>query len=98
MRDGEEVTPGPDQQQDDAPYRVLLVNDDHTPMEFVVDVIERFFDKDRQAAQHTMLHIHLHGIGECGVYGYDVARSKAKQVMDFAREHQHPLQCVMEKK
>jgi ATP-dependent Clp protease adaptor protein ClpS len=97
MRDGEEVTPAPDQQQNDAPCRVLLLNDDHTPMEFVVDVLEHFFDKDREAAQRTMLHVHQHGIGECGVYAYDVARSKARQVMDFAREHQHPLQCVMEK-
>jgi ATP-dependent Clp protease adaptor protein ClpS len=79
-------------------YRVLLLNDDYTPMEFVVHVLERFFNKDREAATQIMLHVHNHGIGECGVYTYEVAETKVTQVMDFARKHQHPLQCVMEKK
>jgi len=79
-------------------YRVLLLNDDYTPMEFVVHVLERFFNKDREAATRIMLHVHNHGIGECGVYTYEVAETKVTQVMDFARKHQHPLQCVMEKK
>src|SRR5947208_12105133 len=79
-------------------YRVLLLNDDYTPMEFVVAVLERFFNKDREAATRIMLHVHHHGIGECGVYTYEVAETKVTQVMDFARKHQHPLQCVMEKK
>ena len=79
-------------------YRVLLLNDDYTPMEFVVHVLERFFNKDREAATRIMLHVHHHGIGECGVYTYEVAETKVTQVMDFARKHQHPLQCVMEKK
>ncbi len=79
-------------------YRVLLLNDDYTPMEFVVHVLERFFNKDREAATQIMLHVHHHGIGECGVYTYEVAETKVTQVMDFARKHQHPLQCVMEKK
>ena len=79
-------------------YRVLLLNDDYTPMEFVVHVLERFFNKDREAATRVMLHVHNHGIGECGVYTYEVAETKVTQVMDFARKHQHPLQCVMEKK
>jgi ATP-dependent Clp protease adaptor protein ClpS len=79
-------------------YRVLLLNDDYTPMEFVVDVLQRFFNKDRDAATRIMLHVHHHGIGECGVYTYEVAETKVTQVMDFARKHQHPLQCVMEKK
>jgi len=79
-------------------YRVLLLNDDYTPMEFVVHVLERFFNKDRETATRIMLHVHHHGIGECGVYTYEVAETKVTQVMDFARKHQHPLQCVMEKK
>ena len=79
-------------------YRVLILNDDYTPMEFVVQVLERFFNKDREAATRIMLHVHHHGIGECGVFTYEVAETKVTQVMDFARKHQHPLQCVMEKK
>jgi len=79
-------------------YRVLLLNDDYTPMEFVVHVLERFFNKDREAATQIMLHVHHHGIGECGIYTYEVAETKVTQVMDFARKNHHPLQCVMEKK
>jgi ATP-dependent Clp protease adaptor protein ClpS len=79
-------------------YRVLLLNDDYTPMEFVVHVLERFFNKSRDDATRIMLHVHHNGVGECGVYTYEVAETKVTQVMDFARKHQHPLQCVMEKK
>ena len=79
-------------------YRVLILNDDYTPMEFVVHVLERFFNKNREAATEIMLHVHHHGIGECGIFTYEVAETKVTQVMDFARKHQHPLQCVMEKK
>ncbi|MBV6657805.1 MAG: ATP-dependent Clp protease adapter ClpS [Devosiaceae bacterium] len=79
-------------------YRVLLLNDDYTPMEFVVHVLERFFRKGRDEATQIMLHVHQNGVGECGVYTYEVAETKVTQVMDFARQHQHPLQCVMEKK
>jgi len=79
-------------------YRVLILNDDYTPMEFVVHVLERFFQKDREAATRIMLHVHNHGVGECGIYTFEVAETKVSQVMDFARQHQHPLQCVMEKK
>jgi ATP-dependent Clp protease adaptor protein ClpS len=79
-------------------YRVLLLNDDYTPMEFVVHVLERFFNKSREDATRIMLHVHQNGVGECGVYTYEVAETKVTQVMDFARKHQHPLQCVMEKK
>jgi ATP-dependent Clp protease adaptor protein ClpS len=79
-------------------YRVLILNDDYTPMEFVVHVLERFFQKDLEAATQIMLHVHHHGIGECGVFTYEIAETKVTQVMDFARKHQHPLQCVMEKK
>lgn len=79
-------------------YRVLLLNDDYTPMEFVVMVLEQFFQKDRAAATEVMLHVHQHGVGECGVFTFEVAETKVTQVMDFARQNQHPLQCVMEKK
>ena len=78
-------------------YRVLLMNDDYTPMEFVVHVIMRFFGKSQDDATRIMLHVHNHGVGECGVFTYEVAETKVTQVMDFARKHQHPLQCVMEK-
>src|SRR4029078_11579287 len=74
------------------------LNDDYTPMEFVVHVLERFFGKDHEAATKIMLHVHHHGIGECGVFTYEIAETKVTQGMDFARKHQHPLQCVMEKK
>lgn len=79
-------------------YRVLLLNDDYTPMEFVILVLERFFQKDRESATRIMLHVHHHGVGECGVFTFEVAETKVSQVMDFARQNQHPLQCVMEKK
>lgn len=79
-------------------YRVLLLNDDYTPMEFVVHVLQRFFNKDADEATRIMLHVHQHGVGECGVFTYEVAETKVTLVMDFARKHQHPLQCVMEKK
>ncbi len=79
-------------------YRVLLLNDDYTPMEFVILILERFFQKDRATATQIMLHVHQNGVGECGVYTFEVAETKVTQVMDFARQNQHPLQCVMEKK
>ena len=78
-------------------YQVVMLNDDYTPMEFVIHVLERFFQKNREAATVIMLHVHNHGVGECGVFTYEVAETKVTQVMDFARKHQHPLQCVMEK-
>lgn len=79
-------------------YRVLLLNDDYTPMEFVIHVLERFFNKAREDATRIMLHVHHHGVGECGIYTFEVAETKVTQVMDYSRQHQHPLQCVMEKK
>ncbi len=79
-------------------YRVLILNDDYTPMEFVIHVLERYFNKSREDATRIMLHVHNHGIGECGVFTYEVAETKVTQVMDYARKHQHPLQCIMEKK
>jgi ATP-dependent Clp protease adaptor protein ClpS len=78
-------------------YRVLLLNDDYTPMEFVVHVLERFFQKNREEATRIMLHVHRRGVGVCGVYTYEVAETKVTQVMDLARQNQHPLQCTIEK-
>jgi len=78
-------------------YRVLILNDDYTPMEFVVYILERFFNKDREDATQIMLHVHQKGVGVCGVFTYEVAETKVTQVMNFARQHQHPLQCTMEK-
>ena len=78
-------------------YRVLLLNDDYTPMEFVVHVLERFFAMNTEKATQVMLHVHQRGVGICGVFPYEVAETKVSQVMDFAREHQHPLQCTLEK-
>ena len=79
-------------------YRVLLLNDDYTPMEFVIEVLRIYFNKGSDDANRIMLHVHQHGVGECGVFTYEVAETKVTQVMDFARKHQHPLQCIMEKK
>ncbi len=78
-------------------YRVLILNDDYTPMEFVVFVLERYFSKSREDATRIMLHVHQNGVGVCGVYTYEVAETKVAQVVDAARRHQHPLQCTMEK-
>ncbi len=78
-------------------YKVLLLNDDYTPMEFVVLVLERYFNKGREDATRIMLHVHHKGVGLCGVYTFEVAETKVTQVMDFARQHQHPLRCTMEK-
>ncbi len=79
-------------------YRVLLLNDDYTPMEFVVSVLKKYFNKGPEEAKRIMLHVHQHGVGECGVFTYEIAETKVTQVMDHARKHQHPLQCIMEKK
>ncbi len=78
-------------------YRVLLLNDDYTPMEFVVLVLQDIFNKTREDAMQIMLHVHNKGVGECGIYPYEVAETKVTRVMDTARKNQHPLQCVMEK-
>lgn len=78
-------------------YKVLLLNDDFTPMEFVVLVLQRFFQKGQEDATRIMLHVHQKGVGLCGVYTYEVAETKVAQVMDYSRQHGHPLQCTMEK-
>ena len=78
-------------------YRVILLNDDYTPMEFVILVLESFFNKSSEEATRIMLHVHQKGVGVCGVFTYEVAETKVQQVMDLARQHQHPLQCTLEK-
>jgi len=76
---------------------VLLLNDDYTPMEFVVMVLKRFFSMDLEQATRVMLHVHQKGVGVCGIFPYEIAETKVNQVMDFARKNQHPLQCTLEK-
>lgn len=78
-------------------YRVVLLNDDYTPMDFVVFVLEQFFDKSPADAQAIMLEVHNRGSGVCGVFTYEIAETKVGQVMDFAQKNQHPLQCTLEK-
>jgi ATP-dependent Clp protease adaptor protein ClpS len=77
-------------------FKVLLLNDDYTPMEFVVECIERFFNKTREQATQIMLKVHTEGVGVCGIYPQDIAETKMNQVLSFAKELQHPLQCVTE--
>jgi ATP-dependent Clp protease adaptor protein ClpS len=86
------------QTQRPSMYRVLLLNDDYTPMDFVIGVLCSYFHKDFDDANRIMWQVHNNGVGECGVYTYEVADTKVTQVMDHAKKHQHPLQCVMEKK
>ena len=78
-------------------YKVLLLNDDYTPMEFVVLILKKYFNKKHTDAERIMHHVHQSGVGICGVYTFEVAETKVTQVMDFSREHEHPLQCTMEK-
>jgi len=78
-------------------YKVLMLNDDYTPMEFVVHVLERYFSKTTEEATRIMLHVHQKGVGVCGVFTFEVAETKVNQVMDLARKNQHPLQCTLEK-
>ena len=78
-------------------FKVLLLNDDFTPMEFVVMVLKRFFNMDLEQATRVMLHVHQKGVGVCGIFTYEIAETKVNQVMDFAKANQHPLQCTLEK-
>ena len=80
-----------------TPYKVLMLNDDYTPMEFVVHVLQRFFRMSTDDATRVMLQVHQRGVGVCGIFSYEVAETKVAQVMDFARDNQHPLQCTLEK-
>ena len=78
-------------------FKVLMLNDDYTPMEFVVMCLKRFFGMDLEAATRVMLHVHQKGVGVCGIFPYEIAETKVNQVMDFAKQNQHPLQCTLEK-
>ena len=78
-------------------YNVIILNDDYTPMEFVVLVLEKFFNKEQEEATQIMLHVHKKGIGVCGTFTYEVAETKCRAVLDFAKKNEHPLQCSMEK-
>jgi ATP-dependent Clp protease adaptor protein ClpS len=78
-------------------FKVLMLNDDYTPMEFVVLVLKRFFHMDLEQATRVMLHVHQKGVGVCGIFPYEIAETKVNQVMDFAKQNQHPLQCTLEK-
>ena len=78
-------------------FKVLMLNDDYTPMEFVVIVLKRFFHMDMEQATRVMLHVHQRGVGVCGIFPYEIAETKVNQVMDFAKQNQHPLQCTLEK-
>lgn len=80
-----------------AMYKVLMLNDDYTPMEFVVHVLERYFSKSSEESTRIMLHVHQRGVGVCGVFTHELAETKATQVMDLARQNDHPLQCTIEK-
>jgi ATP-dependent Clp protease adaptor protein ClpS len=77
-------------------YKVMLLNDDYTPMDFVVEILEIFFGMNREKATHIMLTVHIHGKAVCGIYTRDIAETKAAQVNEYAREHQHPLLCDIE--
>ena len=91
------VAPGRAQIKPPGRWQVLLLNDDYTPMDFVIEVLQHFFAMDIEQATQVMLHVHTRGKGVCGTYSREVAETKVAQVMDFARRHQHPLQCTMER-
>ncbi len=80
-----------------APYKVLMLNDDYTPMEFVVHVLQNIFKMSLDDATRVMMHVHQKGVGVCGIFTYEVAETKVNQVIDYARSNQHPLQCTLEK-
>ena len=94
--DGPIVQEAKPQLQKPQLYKVILLNDDYTPMEFVVVILERFFAKNREDATRIMLHVHQRGMGVCGIYTREIAETKVRQVMAYAQEHLHPLQCTME--
>ena len=78
-------------------YKIIMLNDDYTPMEFVIHVLESFYNKAHEEATQIMLHVHQKGVGTCGVYTYEIAETKVNQTMDLAQQHEHPLQCTIEK-
>ncbi len=96
--DGVDLLPRTVEKTEKPPlYKVLLLNDDYTPMEFVVHILERFFGMSADAAHGIMLTVHMKGLAVVGVYSHEIAETKVTQVMDYARRNQHPLQCTMEK-
>jgi ATP-dependent Clp protease adaptor protein ClpS len=97
MAQGEAATVVRTQAKRPSLYKVLLLNDDYTPMDFVVRILERIFGKDRDAAIEIMLNVHHRGVGVCGIYTYEVAETKVAQVTELSRRNEHPLQCTMEK-
>jgi len=94
--DTQVITRSKTRTQKPAMYKVLLLNDDYTPMEFVVFVLEQVFNKTSDDAYEIMMHVHLKGVGVCGVYSFEVAETKMTQVMDIAKDNGHPLQCKLE--
>lgn len=96
MRDGTVLEPKKTKLKPPPLFKVILLNDDYTPMEFVVIVLQSFFSMSREKATQVMLKVHREGMGVCGVYARDIATTKVEQVISYARKHQHPLQCVME--
>ena len=95
--DGSSVAVAVPKTQEPPMYKVILHNDDFTPMDFVVDVLERFFHKDHSSAMEIMLQVHNKGSAVCGIYPYEVAETKVAQTLELARKHEHPLQCTLEK-
>lgn len=92
------TSPASNSPADQPMWSVFLLNDEHTPMEFVVYALEQIFDADHESASRIMLEAHNKGIAECGLYPHDLAKTKATRVSDLARQHRHPLQCVIERK
>lgn len=84
------------EQKPPSMYKILLLNDDFTPMEFVIEVLKNFFSMNQEQATRIMLEVHMEGVGVCGIYPSDIASTKVSQVIEFARKNQHPLRCIME--
>ncbi len=95
-RDDTALAPGKTALAPPPVYKVVLLNDDYTPMDFVVHILQQFFGKNQEQATQIMLRVHTEGRGICGLYPADIAATKVTQVISYARQHQHPLQCMME--
>ena len=95
--DGAVITKAEHEVKEPSMYKVLMLNDDYTPMDFVVHVLQKFFKMPESEAMRIMLQVHQQGIGVCGVFSFEVAESKVHQVVDYARKNEHPLQCTLEK-
>lgn len=95
--DGAVITQTRSKTKKPSMYKVLMLNDDYTPMDFVVHVLQKFFKMPEPQAMRVMLQVHQQGIGVCGVFSFEIAESKVRQVVDYARKYEHPLQCTLEK-